>query len=79
MTPLFALLFDTVDSRLGLRPGTKKSLNKVFPHHWSFLLGETAVVSLVILVLTGTYLTFFYRASTEPVTYTGALELYAGR
>ncbi len=79
MTPLFALLFDTVDNRLGLRPGTKKTLNKVFPHHWSFLLGETAVISLAILVLTGTYLTFFYRASVEPVTYAGSLELYDGR
>ena len=78
MTPLFALLFDVLDDRLRLRPGTRKTLNKVFPHHWSFLLGETAVVCLVILVLTGTYLTFFYRASTEPILYSGAFDLYRG-
>lgn len=78
MTPLFALLFDTIDDRLKLRPGAKKTVNKVFPHHWSFLIGETALISLVILVLTGTYLTFFYRASTEPAVYNGSLELYRG-
>jgi ubiquinol-cytochrome c reductase cytochrome b subunit len=78
MTPLFALLFDTLDDRLKLRPGARKTLNKVFPHHWSFLLGETALVSLVILVLTGTYLTFFYRGSTELTTYSGSFALYNG-
>jgi ubiquinol-cytochrome c reductase cytochrome b subunit len=79
MTPLFAFLFDALDDRLKLRPGARKSLNKIFPHHWSFLLGETAAVSLVILVLTGTYLTFFYRGSTEPAVYNGVYELYQGR
>jgi quinol---cytochrome-c reductase cytochrome b subunit len=78
MTPLFALLFDRIDERLKLRTGARKTINKVFPHHWSFLLGETALVSLVILVLTGTYLTFFYRASTDPTVYDGSLELYQG-
>ncbi|MPZ87045.1 MAG: cytochrome b [Nitriliruptorales bacterium] len=78
MTPLFALLFDSVDQRLRLRKPARKTLNKVFPHHWSFLLGEVAVFSFVILVLTGTYLTFFYRASTDPVIYTGSSSLYDG-
>jgi ubiquinol-cytochrome c reductase cytochrome b subunit len=79
MTPLFALLFDSIDDRLRLRGAADKAVNKVFPHHWSFLLGEVALVSLGILVLTGTYLTFFYRGSTELVTYNGSLELYDGR
>jgi len=79
MTPLFALLFDSIDDRLRLRGAADKAVNKVFPHHWSFLLGEVALVSLGILVLTGTYLTFFYRGSSELVTYNGSLELYDGR
>ena len=79
MTPLFSLLWDTLDERLALRRGTQKTVNKVFPHHWSFLLGEVALFSLIILVLTGTYLTFFYSGSTEPVVYDGSFELYQGR
>jgi len=79
MTPLFAVLFDRLDQRLALRAPTRRSANKVFPHHWSFLLGEVAVISLGILVLTGTYLTFFYRASTDPTVYSGSYELYDGQ
>ncbi len=78
MTPLFALLFDALDSRLGLRRPGRTVANKVFPHHWSFLLGEVALFSFVVLVATGTFLTFFYRPSTELVTYAGSSPLYRG-
>ena len=78
MTPLFALLFDTLDDRLKLRGPGRKVANKVFPHNWSFLLGEIALFALIILVLTGVFLTMFYRPSTEPVVYNGAFELYRG-
>ncbi|MGH8908396.1 MAG: cytochrome b [Egibacteraceae bacterium] len=78
MTPLFALLFDTLDRRVGLRRPGRKVANKVFPHHWSFLLGEVALFSFVVLVATGTFLTFFYRPSTEIVTYAGQSPLYRG-
>ena len=43
----------------------------MFPDHWSFLLGQVALFSFVILVLTGIYLTFFFTANTRPVVYTG--------
>ena len=76
MTPLFAWLFDTIDDRLRLRAPGRAVANKVFPHNWSFLLGEVAVFSLVVLVATGVFLTMFYRPSTELVTYTGNEELY---
>jgi ubiquinol-cytochrome c reductase cytochrome b subunit len=78
MTPLFARLFDNLDDRLGLRKPSRKVANKVFPHNWSFLLGEVALFALVILVLTGVFLTMFFRPSTAPVTYSGSLELYDG-
>jgi ubiquinol-cytochrome c reductase cytochrome b subunit len=78
MTPLFALLFDTLDARLRLRRPGRKVANKVFPHHWSFLLGEVALFSFVVLVATGTFLTFFYRPSTGIVTYAGQNPLYRG-
>ena len=79
MTPLFALLLDAVDERLGLRRPGRAAANKVFPHNWSFLLGEVALFSLVVLVATGVFLTMFYRPGSQTVTYTGAAELYAGR
>ncbi len=31
---------------------------KIFPDHWSFMLGEIALYSFIILLLTGTFLTF---------------------
>jgi ubiquinol-cytochrome c reductase cytochrome b subunit len=79
MTPLFARLFAALDERAGVAGPARKTLNKVFPKHWSFLLGEAALVSFGILVITGLFLTMFYRASIEPVTYSGASELYDGR
>ena len=60
-----------VDDRLGSSNFVRRSLNKVFPDHWSFMLGEIALYSFIILLLTGTYLTFFYDASTREVIYDG--------
>src|SRR5205085_4319232 len=39
------------------------------PDHWSFLLGEVALYSFVVLVMTGIYLTFFFKPSLQQVTY----------
>ncbi len=61
-----------VDDRLGSSNFVRRSLNKVFPDHWSFMLGEIALYSFIILLLTGTYLTFFYDASTREVIYNGS-------
>ena len=61
-----------VDERLGTASGARVAFRKVFPDHWSFLIGEIALFSLVILILTGTYLTLFFTPSTAEVTYTGS-------
>jgi ubiquinol-cytochrome c reductase cytochrome b subunit len=74
-----ARLIDAIDARLHLRGPARSVANKVFPTNWSFLLGEVAVFALVILVLTGTFLTFFYRPSVDPVLYTGSNPVFAGR
>src|SRR3954451_15981109 len=50
----------------------RRTMNKVYPDHWSFLLGEIALYSFVVLLLSGTYLTFFFDASMREVTYNGA-------
>ncbi len=61
-----------VDERLGAAAYVRKSLNKVFPDHWSFMLGEIALYSFIILLLTGTYLAFFYTPSLTEVVYDGS-------
>ncbi|HEX5013444.1 MAG TPA: cytochrome b, partial [Candidatus Limnocylindrales bacterium] len=60
-----------IDSRTGAFGIARTFLRKVFPDHWSFLLGEIALFCFVILVATGTFLTFFYQASSAPVVYDG--------
>ena len=58
-------LVDGVDERLDGTSFLKRNLRKVFPGHWSFLLGEVTLYCFVLLVLTGIFLTFFYVASPE--------------
>jgi ubiquinol-cytochrome c reductase cytochrome b subunit len=59
---------------LGASAFAEHALNKVFPDHWSFLFGEIALYCFVVLLLTGTFLTFFFDASTSESVYRGAYE-----
>jgi ubiquinol-cytochrome c reductase cytochrome b subunit len=61
-----------VDDRLLVSPWLRRTMNKVYPDHWSFLLGEIALYSFLILLLSGTYLTFFFDASMREVVYEGS-------
>ncbi|SFF16206.1 cytochrome bc1 complex cytochrome b subunit [Blastococcus tunisiensis] len=61
-----------VDEQLTVAPWLRRTLNKVYPDHWSFLLGEIALYSFLILLLSGTYLTFFFDASMQEVVYEGS-------
>jgi ubiquinol-cytochrome c reductase cytochrome b subunit len=61
-----------LDERIGSNAGAKKNLRKVFPEHWSFMLGEIALYSFIILLLSGTYLTLFFRPSMTEVPYNGS-------
>jgi ubiquinol-cytochrome c reductase cytochrome b subunit len=47
------------------------AMRKIFPDHWSFLLGEIALFAFVILVATGTFLTMFYTPDARTVVYSG--------
>ncbi|MCL4313391.1 MAG: cytochrome bc complex cytochrome b subunit [Actinobacteria bacterium] len=60
-----------LDERLGVSKSGKKFLDKIFPDHWSFMLGEIALYSFVVLVLTGVFLTLYYVPSTKEVIYHG--------
>ena len=63
-----------VDDRTGAAKWLKKNLNKVFPDHWSFMLGEIALYSFIILLLTGVFLTFWFDPSQREVLYQGSYE-----
>jgi ubiquinol-cytochrome c reductase cytochrome b subunit len=60
------------DDRIGIAKPAKTFMRKVFPDHWSFMLGEIAMYSLVILLLTGTFLTFWFVPSAGHVVYNGS-------
>ena len=66
------------DDRTGAASFVRSSLNKVFPDHWSFMLGEIALYTFVILVLTGTFLSLFFDASLGETTYQGSYEPLRG-
>src|SRR6516162_7581724 len=61
-----------LDDRLHGARGTRVFLRKIFPDHWSFLLGEIALYSFIILLLTGTFLTLFFQPSMTDVVYHGS-------
>ncbi|MEU5072364.1 cytochrome bc complex cytochrome b subunit [Streptomyces asoensis] len=63
---------DWADERLGLYALAKANLRKVFPDHWSFMLGEVCLYSFLVLVLTGVYLTLFFEPSSAEVVYDGS-------
>jgi len=60
------------DDRLHASRFVQSSFDKIFPDHWSFMLGEIALYSFVVLLVTGVYLTFFYVPSLKDVVYTGS-------
>ena len=66
------------DERLGLGTAMKKNLRKVFPDHWSFMLGEIALWSFVVLLLTGVFLTLWFQPSMAEVTYEGSYDPLRG-
>ncbi len=67
------------DDRLGLAKATKLvPLRKVFPDHWSFMLGEIALWSFVTLLVSGVFLTLWFDPSMAEVTYNGSYDALRG-
>ncbi len=64
-----------IDERTSISGLTKELGRKIFPDHWSFMLGEVALYSFIAILLSGTFLTFFFEPSMAHVTYEGS---YAG-
>jgi ubiquinol-cytochrome c reductase cytochrome b subunit len=67
-----------IDDRVGTGSFTRGALNKVFPDHWSFMLGEVALYAFVVLLLTGIFLSLFFDPSVSPTVYDGSYEPLRG-
>jgi ubiquinol-cytochrome c reductase cytochrome b subunit len=67
------------EQRVGAATGLRAMLRYVFPDHWSFLLGEIALYSFVVLVGTGIFLTLYYIPGDSQVIYHGSYPLLAGQ
>ena len=78
MSAIAAAQGDAIDSRYHPSAALRRQLNKVFPTHWSFLLGEVALYSFIVLLLTGVYLTLFFDPSMAEVTYNGVYQPLRG-
>ena len=61
-----------LDDRLGIARGGRTFMDKIFPDHWSFMLGEIALYSFVVLLVTGVFLTLYFIPSSAIVTYHGS-------
>ncbi|WP_426624366.1 cytochrome b [Leifsonia sp. McL0607] len=61
-----------IEDRTSISGAVKEFGRKIFPDHWSFLLGEVALYSFIVILLTGTFLTFFFQASMAEVVYNGS-------
>src|SRR5690242_12354539 len=68
---MLAEQLDELDQRFHPAAGLRRQFNKVFPTHWSFMLGEIAMYSFILLLLTGAYLALFFDPSMQEVVYRG--------
>jgi ubiquinol-cytochrome c reductase cytochrome b subunit len=67
-----------LDRRLGIAGFARRGLDHIFPDHWSFMLGEIAMASFAVLVMTGVYLAMFFNSSSAEVTYHGPYKALDG-
>jgi quinol---cytochrome-c reductase cytochrome b subunit len=67
-----------IDQRASAAPLLRRFLRYLFPDHWSFLLGEVALYSFIVLVATGTFLALFFEPSLSDTVYRGSYEPLQG-
>ena len=67
-----------VDDRLNNASWLRRQMNKVFPEHWTFMLGEIALYSFIVVLLTGVFLTLWFNPSMTEVVYDGSYEPLKG-
>ncbi len=62
-------IVNELDDRLGIAKGGRVFLDKIFPDHWSFMLGEISLYSFVVLMATGVFLALYFVPSTNQIIY----------
>ncbi|PZR53788.1 ubiquinol-cytochrome c reductase cytochrome b subunit [Xylanimonas oleitrophica] len=62
---------DYLDQRTSVGVAVKEFARKIFPDHWSFMLGEFALYSFVVLLISGVFLALFFQPSMALVYYEG--------
>ena len=72
-------LVDELDERLGVAKGGRVFLDKIFPDHWSFMLGEISLYSFIVLLATGVFLSLYFVPSTDQVIYHGSYQPLDGQ
>jgi ubiquinol-cytochrome c reductase cytochrome b subunit len=72
-------VLDFLDDRFGSSKWLRSAMDKIFPDHWSFMVGEIAMYSFFILLATGVYLALFYSPSSQLVVYHGAYKPLDGQ
>ena len=69
---MIARAIEAFDRRTRLGPVLSAGLRYAFPENWTFLLGEIALYSFIVLVATGVYLTLFFEPSLHTSIYHGS-------
>ena len=72
-------LFSWADNRFAISRGGRHLLNKIFPDHWSFMIGEIALYSFITLILTGIFLSLYFVPSAQDVIYHGSYAPLVGQ
>src|SRR5271167_2260847 len=65
-------IVDELDDRLGVAKGGRVFLDKIFPDHWSFMLGEISLYSFIVLLATGIFLSLYFVPSSAQSIYHGS-------
>lgn len=63
---------EMIDERVSVNTFMNRNLRKIFPEHWSFMLGEIALYSFIVILLSGTFLTLWFKPSLAAVEYMGS-------
>ena len=71
-------IVDELDDRLGVAKGGRVFLDKIFPDHWSFMLGEIALYSFVVLLATGVFLSLYFVPSASRSSTTAPTSRWTG-
>lgn len=67
-----------LDDRFRGAKGFRTFFRKIFPDHWTFMLGEIALYSFIILLITGTLLTMWFQPSMTEIVYHGSYTKLSG-